>query len=144
MELNDMKKQKQKETDPQQKTKSTSFAAGVTYKEDEKSKPKQFCSLCSNESNKVDSHSIINCPFYKTPKDKLDKLESVNGCKKCGYTNHITTNCKFRFQRRCRNCSSWHFVFLCTKETNLNDRAQGNDDKPNSQTAKEKQKEPKS
>lgn len=70
--------------------------------------PFHNCSLCPSAD-----HPINSCPNYLGPQDKVDRLESVNGCIKCGNVDHRSNLCKFRFKKPFNMCSSWHFTFLC-------------------------------
>lgn len=74
----------------------------------------KFCSLCSVADNPCKTHSTYECPVFPTPSDKLAKLKQLGGCFKCGNTNHTANRCRFRFERRCRECSKFHFSYLCT------------------------------
>ena len=90
---------------------STSFAVKVNSKSsDSLSK----CSLCSNV-DKSNNHPIYSCPAFKTAKEKLDKIKSLNGCSKCASLKHKFAECRFKFKRKCRYCSGWHFDFLCSQ-----------------------------
>ena len=93
------------------------------YKSDKSSK--QFCSLCSTASFKVNNHSTYNCQKYLSTFDKLNRLKSINGCLRCANVTHDSSNCKFVFKRTCLNCSKPHFTFLCPDniESKENDRA---------------------
>ena len=75
----------------------------------------QYCSLCSGRGDKVFSHSTYSCTVYPTVRSKIDKLKELHGCTKCGNLSHEAETCKFRFNKRCVNCSKYHFGFLCTE-----------------------------
>lgn len=70
------------------------------------------CSLCA-KINKPFDHPIFRCQIFKTSSDKLEKIKSFKGCIKCASLYHPTEDCKFRFHNKCRNCSKWHFSFIC-------------------------------
>ena len=46
-------------------------------------------------------------------RDKLNKIKNLNGCCKCASLKYNSSDCKFKFKRKCHHCSSWHFDFLC-------------------------------
>ena len=71
------------------------------------------CLLCTNDGQQNVSHSINSCSVYPDSKRKVERLKELNACSRCGYPNHVTRNCKFRFTQRCRTCSGWHFTYLC-------------------------------
>ena len=70
------------------------------------------CSLCSVDTVKAD-HSIRRCDKYTTPKSKVDQLRKVNGCKRCGFVNHSTSRCTYRFKESCSVCKGYHWNYLC-------------------------------
>ena len=75
-------------------------------------KLKQSCDLCN--SMKLDyNHHISKCSKFSDAPAKVKKLKELNGCVRCGKVNHETVNCKFKLRRRCVNCGSWHFDYLC-------------------------------
>ena len=90
----------------------TSFAVNVSSVE---SNGLNKCSICTKLEGKNIDHAIFKCSKFPTPRQKLDKLKSLNGCTKCGSLNHYTDKCTFRFRRKCYHCSGWHFSFLCIK-----------------------------
>ena len=91
-----------------------SFASNIdTNKSSSKS---VFCSLCSERNGlKVATHSTGTCSVYSTPEAKRERLELIGACVKCGYANHTTENCRFKFFRPCGNCHGEHMTFLCIK-----------------------------
>ena len=91
-------------------TKSASFATKVNTKT-----PNSVsrCSLCSKLENQESNHPLFCCPRFDSPKLKIKKLNKLSGCIKCGNLNHQSPQCKFKFQRKCKTCSKWHFDFLC-------------------------------
>lgn len=75
------------------------------------------CSLCNsdNKSSEV-GHTLHMCTVYKNAKEKLDKIKELNGCLKCGWLNHTTQKCKYRFKNKCYICNNnYHYSFLCMK-----------------------------
>ena len=70
--------------------------------------PFHRCPLCDDES-----HGINKCPNFKTPPEKIRKLQSLDGCLRCSNADHQTVNCKFRFNKSCNSCQAWHFTFIC-------------------------------
>ena len=86
-----------------------SFAAKVNF--DNK---KKHCVLCSNE--KDNDHLIHKCPKFSSPESKISQIKLLNGCVRCGYTNHTSDNCKYKFNSNCFNCKSRHMSFLCDKK----------------------------
>ena len=78
------------------------------------------CTLCSKDGGSPVNHSISRCTEYKTATSKIDRLKKLGGCLKCSSLTHKADNCKFKFKRKCRNCSKWHFDFLCSHNLNGN------------------------
>ena len=109
----------------------SNFAAAVNYpsREGHNANAKQFCSLCtSRDGEKVYSHSTKNCPQFKTPDSKIKRLISLNSCVLCGYNNHNSKNCKYKFYKSCFTCNGDHMTFLCPK-SNVNDNSSQNGNK---------------
>lgn len=77
--------------------------------------PAPSCILCKDDNKQFD-HPVYKCEQYKGPKEKLDKLNSINACARCCRVNHVTADCKFKFKSKCRQCQSWHFRFLCLND----------------------------
>ena len=74
----------------------------------------RFCALC--KADRVDNkHDIRFCRKYSSPGSKVAKLKSIKGCIKCGFSNHETKNCQFKFMSKCINCTGEHMTFLCLK-----------------------------
>ena len=86
------------------------FAASVSAQSTKRSQI--FCSLCS-EKGHSNSHSTRNCPAYESPRAKRDRLIVINGCTLCGYSNHTTGKCKFKFPKKCLHCNEPHMTYLC-------------------------------
>ncbi|XP_068225059.1 uncharacterized protein [Palaemon carinicauda] len=93
-----------------QKSDTTSFAAKVSFD----SKVGK-CSICS-KLGKDPSHFLSKCPNFVSSKDKREKLEELGACSKCGYPSHILSECRFRFNSKCKSCKGWHMSFLCPDE----------------------------
>ena len=115
---------------------TTGLAASV------KSNPRFQCCLCSQDSSKDSNHSIRWCQNYRTPQEKIERLKQLNGCVKCGMLSHITTKCRFSFNRRC-SCKQWHFEFLCceSKGERKQDEKRMQEVKDNKENKKEKPKD---
>jgi hypothetical protein len=71
-------------------------------------KPTIKCTLCS------DDHPYYKCLKYRTPVEKIKRLEDLGGCTRCGYTNHISGSCKLN-NLKCELCGGAHFPCLCMK-----------------------------
>ena len=106
--------------------------ANLAVSIDRNSKAFNSCVLCSQDKAES-NHPIYRCPTYTDPPSKINKLNEMAGCIKCGKINHVSDDCKFKFQRRC-SCGSWHFCFLCPK-------FRSDDNVSNSKKAKGKQSE---
>ena len=77
----------------------------------------QFCSLCSEGAGaKVRDHATYNCPAYTTAIEKCGRLRKLGACMRCGYINHATEDCSFKFIRSCYKCQGKHMSFLCTND----------------------------
>ena len=91
------------------------------------------CNLCASDGKTNIDHTIRDCSIYSTPKQKVDKLKSLNACTRCTFANHETKGCKFRFSSRCRVCNGFHFTYLCIasckdiKESNTNRKTSKSD-----------------
>ena len=87
----------------------STFAANVP-----KADKPAWCALCSN-TKQNNEHKMYNCPQFVTAKQKVDRLETIHGCIKCGYSNHQKSSCKFQFKRKCKHCNSSHLSCLCLR-----------------------------
>ena len=77
---------------------------------------KKSCQLClSDKEANAESHNIFECKKYDSPVGKLNKIKKLNGCTRCGYLNHITEKCTYKFKGKCFTCKEFHAYFLCTK-----------------------------
>ena len=112
-----------------QKSDTTSMAAKVSF--DSKGSK---CSICS-KLDKDANHFLSKCPNFASSEDKRRKLEELSACTKCGYPGHKLSECKFRFNSRCRHCKDWHMSFLCPADKSANSVKEKN---PNSEKKKEK------
>ncbi|XP_068225069.1 uncharacterized protein [Palaemon carinicauda] len=79
---------------------------------DEKSKVKE-CSLCLADNKGDIDHPIFKCSVYVTPQSKIETLKQLNFCTNCTYDSHKTSDCRFKFNRKCKHCNKWHFSYLC-------------------------------
>ena len=79
--------------------------------------PQKFnnCSFCSKDSGQDADHPIFKCQVYGSPEAKIEILKLLNGCFKCACLKHFSSQCRFRFKRKCA-CKQWHFSYLCTKK----------------------------
>jgi len=113
---------------------SVSLATNVVYDNSSKTKTKMdsnVCWLCQKVGlSDYSSHKIYKCPEFKSAKQKRDKIIELGGCTRCGYLNHSTNNCKFKFTGKCKNCRKYHAYFLCTMQAsndNNSSNANSND-----------------
>ena len=79
----------------------------------EKSVGFKTCSICTKVGGVNASHPLHKCDKFPDASDKLAQIKKFGGCDKCGYLNHSSASCRFKFASRCRNCYQWHFSFLC-------------------------------
>jgi len=131
-ERNKMKQTRQKQIHETREYVS-SYAADVSYTAN---KRLPFCSLCTVGNQRESNHSTKDCPVYETPESKVSRLNAVGACTNCGFGNHSTDRCKFKFRRKCFNCDSEHMTFLCTnsmsslsKDVPFDKRAKNNRDR---------------
>lgn len=76
---------KQKTLKSTKTDKHTISNLGIAVKTE--SKPNQVgCSLCSDSDDKT--HKIFLCKKFKTPAEKIKKLQSLNGCTSCSKRPH--------------------------------------------------------
>ena len=80
----------------QSENNSTNFAVNIS----QTSKSK-FCPLCAKDKKNKD-HDIKFCPIYDTASKKISKLIEINGCRLCGYGNHDSTRCCYKFPTKCK------------------------------------------
>ena len=92
-------------------------------------KPKPFCVLCKYDKKDFE-HKMELCSIYVTPKDKFDKLRSMNGCTKCSFASHDSKACKFKFKSNCRYCQGPHMSYLCLKPRSKNENKNSPDVQP--------------
>ena len=75
---------------------------------------KNGCLLCQSDNDKNSfSHKMENSKKYPSVDEKIGKLKDLNGCLKCGFINHQSKNCKYKFNEKCKNCEKDHFYYLC-------------------------------
>ena len=72
----------------------------------------KFCCLCKQDRSDK-NHDIRDCTVYETAAKKVNKLKSIKGCIKCGYSNHGSSNCQYKWKTNCRNCNKEHMTYLC-------------------------------
>lgn len=72
------------------------------------------CCLCFADNLKsVNTHKLYQCTVYSDPISKINKLRELHGCTKCGFTNHLTEDCLYKFRYLCSNCNDQHHTCLC-------------------------------
>lgn len=82
-----------------------------------KSESNSQCGLCSYDESNDKYHKLSRCPRYADANSKIAKLRSINGCTKCGFTNHHHKTCKFKFYKNCFQCGGSHMTYLCLQKT---------------------------
>ena len=55
----------------------------------------------------------MNCKIYSTPQSKRDRLRDLGGCFKCGFLNHKSKECRYKFNSKCSICNNYHYTYLC-------------------------------
>ena len=96
--------------------KSTDFAVKVAVNRGANGTNFFPCCLCSTAKDKAD-HSIRWCTKFRTPKSKVDQLKHLSGCTRCGFINHSTRECNYRFKDSCSTCGGYHWNYLCIAES---------------------------
>lgn len=110
------------------------FEANSRYVEQRKTSPYQLstsvaatsikppsnvqCSLCTYDKSSDRYHKLNQCPKYTDANAKITRLKYVNGCTKCGFTNHTPKTCTFKFFKNCFKCNGSHMTFLCHQSSN--------------------------
>ena len=84
---------------------SSGFAVNIKWQNSESK-----CNLCGE----VGAHTFHHCTQFYSAKEKVDKLNTLGGCTKCGNLNHTIGDCSFKLKFRCCHCKKWHFKSLCT------------------------------
>lgn len=110
--------------------KAATFEKVSTHAVDINYKPKniKFCSCCSvPNGNRVDSHLTKDCDVYKTSNEKIKKLRNIGASTKCGFVNHRTSDCRFKFLYKCISCSGDHMSYLCHSYEGKNDQSKNSD-----------------
>jgi len=94
---------------------TNAFASNVSYQSGSYNKSSNFrqCLLCPKKENSPPTHPIYKCEKYPDAKSKIKRIVELNGCVKCGYTNHKEQSCRYKFASKCRSCGRWHQSFLC-------------------------------
>ena len=98
------------------KTKVNSNAMAVNVKNKE-----PCCNLCKSDYKDC-KHAMKECPVYNTSKKKVQKLKFLKACTKCSFSNHVASNCKFKFKSNCRHCNGLHMSYLCLTSTSPTDK----------------------
>ena len=103
---------------------SSCFASKVNYSQpkpdmSERSVGNIKCSICIASKENDINHFTIKCPKFKTVESKVELLKSVGGCIKCGYLNHKSDSCRYKFQTKCDRCNGWHRNYLCMKAASV-------------------------
>ena len=92
---------------------SVGAAAAAVARPRQDSERKKFCSLCTGKGDKVMTHNAYECKKYPNLEDKQSRINSLNGCLRCGNMTHQTDTCRFKFNKRCFFCKNFHFSYLC-------------------------------
>ena len=97
------------------------FAANIDYgknvnRSGNKMQKPSFCSMCSSGDRRESSHATKDCHVYSSPQTKVDKLRKMGACTRCGFSNHETSKCRFKFSKPCFNCQEEHMTWLCFKQ----------------------------
>ena len=71
-----------------------------------------ICNLCLKSGIAEKFHYLYKCPKFVTPSAKLEVIDKFQGCRKCARFGHVTSNCNFRFKKKCE-CGAWHMSYLC-------------------------------
>ena len=121
-------KNKTNKTKAHSATAENSMAANIPQsKYSSNNKAKVWCALCKGLGD--NSHKIYQCPRFPTSKDKIERLKSLGGCVKCSYTSHKTQDCTFKFNSKCRHCSSEsHYLWLCPQMLTARKGVEGGSD----------------
>ena len=122
------------------KSKTNNFAIKVDS--NSQNKFSYGCILCKADKKDPD-HPVFRCIVYKDSFAKLNKLKELNGCVRCGSDSHNIKSCQYRFKRRCDNCNSWHFNYLCSSSSKTDSGRKefsnkGKSNKPETKTEKVK------
>ncbi|XP_068215919.1 uncharacterized protein [Palaemon carinicauda] len=118
-----------------EKTRTKNMESSTTLATKVSVSPKyKSCILCTKDGKQDTAHLLVNCPVFANPKMKVEKLKELNACVRCGYHNHVTRQCKLKFTQRCRNCSGWHFTYLCVAKERLNSSSTKASDSSNTES----------
>ena len=92
------------------------FASNVNYRRSNFDRNNNFrqCLLCPLPEKATPTHPIYRCDKYADAKSKIKRINELNGCVRCGYTNHIVAKCRYKFSSKCKHCEKWHQSYLCT------------------------------
>ncbi|XP_068247877.1 uncharacterized protein [Palaemon carinicauda] len=126
----------ERNVEQKEKTRTKNIESSTTLATKVSVSPKyKSCILCTKDGKQDTAHLLVNCPVFANPKMKVEKLKELNACVRCGYHNHVTRQCKFKFTQRCRNCSGWHFTYLCVAKERLNSSSTKTSDSSNTETS---------
>lgn len=73
-----------------------------------KSRVSRPCIVCVTDKRPNVSHMFRDCLNYKSPVDKVKRLQYYNFCTKCSFSNHSTKDCRFKFSSPCNHCKGAH------------------------------------
>ncbi|XP_068203563.1 uncharacterized protein [Palaemon carinicauda] len=125
----------ERNVEQKEKTRTKNIESSTTLATKVSVSPKyKSCILCTKDGKQDTAHLLVNCPVFANPKMKVEKLKELNACVRCGYHNHVTRQCKFKFTQRCRNCSGWHFTYLCVAKERLNSSSTKASDSSNTES----------
>ena len=77
-----------------------------------KNNAKTNCGLCISDGGDS-NHKIYQCPSYPSPQSKLQKIDKLGGCTRCGLLSHTLESCHFKFSKKCGRCRKFHAYYLC-------------------------------
>ena len=92
---------------------SVALAVNVQNERGKNGSYKFPCILCVKDNKSNVNHSLKNCNAYSTAEQKRTKLHAIGACTKCAYSNHVESDCKYKFHSKCKKCSGEHMTFLC-------------------------------
>ena len=84
------------------------------------------CKLCKDGGN-VPDHSMSRCPKYSNAADKIRRIQELNGCTRCSSLAHQRSDCKTKFNVKCKVCKCWHLEALCDGGTSQKSKTKAKD-----------------
>ena len=106
------------------RSRSEVHAIGIEKKSTGKNEYKTpSCALCNYDKARFTDHKLRECKRYPTAKERVEKLKQVQGCVKCGLTNHVAKECKFIMAKAC-DCGWRHIPALCTRSRPTGEKGQ--------------------